>query len=312
MALFTRVYFNAVLGALGGLAGWLLFGAVGDPRDSGQGQWLLGGAIIGGSIGYCVVGIEGLLDRSLVRFCRLATYGLVLGAAGGAAGLWLGEKVNYSLVERIGAPRPENYFGPLLGLMAARGLGWMVLGMAVGLGEGVAARSLGRTSYSMLGGAIGGFFGGALFCLLYIEGLRQGGAESWGALAGAVGLVILGACIGALSALVRGVFVRASLKVLRGWQEGREYPLDKPATILGRDEHADIPLFRDMRIEKRHAVIRREGKGYVLENEAAPEQTTVNGEAVAEPRELADGDRIQLGEVVLRFRTRALRVDNIP
>ena len=31
MALLTRIYFNAVFGALGGLLGWMLFGVFTDP-----------------------------------------------------------------------------------------------------------------------------------------------------------------------------------------------------------------------------------------------------------------------------------------
>src|SRR5262249_21785815 len=95
-------------------------------------------------------------------------------------------------------------------------------------------------------------------------------------------------------------------KVMRGWQEGREYPLEKPAVQVGRDEHADIALFRDMRVEKRHVIIRREGARYILNNSAAPpEHTRVNDQPVAGDRELHDGDRIQLGNVVLRFQLRA-------
>ena len=123
---------------------------------------------------------------------------------------------------------------------------------------------------------------------------------------GAVGLVILGACIGSLSALVQGVFQPASVKVLRGWQEGREYPLEKPESLLGRDEHADIALFRDMKVEKRHALIRRDGRRYVLRNNRAPADfTRVNDAPVAGDCELHDGDRIQLGNVLLRFQLRA-------
>ena len=96
--------------------------------------------------------------------------------------------------------------------------------------------------------------------------------------------MILGACIGSLSALVQGVLQPASLRVLRGWQEGREYPLDRAASLLGRDEHADVALFRDMKIEKKHAFVRREGSRYLLVNNGAPpEQTMVNGERGARP-----------------------------
>ena len=105
--------------------------------------------------------------------------------------------------------------------------------------------------------------------------------------------------------LVQTVFLPANIKVMRGWQEGREYPLEKPATLLGRAEHADIALFRDMKIEKQHAYIRRVHEQYVLENNGAPAaQTLVNESPVAASFSLNDGDRIQLGNVVLRFQLR--------
>src|SRR5262245_25623631 len=103
----------------------------------------------------------------------------------------------------------------------------------------------------------------------------------------AIGLVILGACIGSLSALVQAVFQPANVKVLRGWQEGREYPLDKQASLLGRDEHADIALFRDMKVEKQHAYIKRVVPAYVLVSNCAPPVfTLVNEVPVTDSREL--------------------------
>lgn len=308
MALLVRIYFNAVFGALGGLMGWMLFGIFGDPTTSNLGQWLLGGGLIGGSIGYLLVGLEGIRDLSLVRFCRLATYGVCLGALGGALGMCVGEWANNFVVRRIGPPGDSVSTWHLLGFVLGRGLGWMLFGIAIGISEGIAARSLSHTSYSTFGGAIGGFVGGGLFGLSYYllimqrERVDQGMA---GALWGALGLVILGACIGSLSALVQAVLLPASVRVLRGWQEGREYPIVKPETQLGREEHADIALFRDMRIEKQHALIRRIHNRFLLVNQHAPPDTTrVNEHPVAEQQELHDGDRIQLGSVVLRFQMR--------
>jgi Inner membrane component of T3SS, cytoplasmic domain len=305
MALLTRIYFNAVFGGLGGLLGWMLFGVFADPHAADPGTaafWLnllLGGAVIGGAVGYFVVSVEALRDRSLLRFVRLASYGVLLGALGGAVGMLLGEWVNYGLVALFGAGTVLAF----LGAMFARGLGWMCLGATVGVSEGIAARSLGKFSYGTLGGALGGFVGGAFFGGVYLATRDLGaGTSLWGA----VGLVLLGACIGSLSALVQGVFQPASVKVLRGWQEGREYPLDKEASLLGRDEHADIALFRDMKVEKKHAHIKREGNAYVLVNNQAPaEWTRVNDEPVAGRCALRDGDRIQLGNVLLRFQARA-------
>jgi hypothetical protein len=307
MALLVRVYYNAVFGGLGGLLGWMLFGVFGDKNSSEAPQWLLGGAFIGGFVGYFVVSVEALRDRSLLRFCRLASYGVVLGTVGGALGMWIGEQVNYYLVYgllQLGQGREGlAAAGRTTGEVLSRGLGWMFLGLAVGFSEGIAARSLGKLSYGTLGGAVGGFVGGALYALL--KAVEKGSGTTshvWGE---ALGLVLLGACIGSLSAWVQGVFQVASVRVLRGWQEGREYPLLRDDNQLGRDEHADVALFRDMRVEKRHALIQRQGTRYLLRNQGAPpEQTRVNDTPVADCRDLQDGDRIQLGGVLLRFQLR--------
>jgi predicted component of type VI protein secretion system len=76
--------------------------------------------------------------------------------------------------------------------------------------------------------------------------------------------------------------------------------------LIGRDEHADIALFRDMKVEKKHCYIKQvAGKYYLVNNGAPPEFTRVNDAPVAEQRELGDGDRIQLGSVILKFQLRA-------
>jgi Inner membrane component of T3SS, cytoplasmic domain len=307
MALLARIYFNALFGALGGLLGWMLFGIFGDKSSSTVAQQLLGGAFIGGFIGYFVVSVDAIRDQSFRRFCRMASYGVVLGATGGALGMWIGEVVHDRLSEwliswQTGVQATLRQVFEVV----SRGLGWMLLGVAVGFSEGAAARSLGKLSYGMIGGALGGFVGGALFAIIkLLEKGSEGTSHLWG---GAIGLVILGACIGALSALVQAVFQPASVKVMRGWQEGREYALLKAENLLGRDEAADIALFRDQSVEKRHAVIERSGRNFVLrKRESLPEQTCVNDEPVDQGCTLRDGDRIQLGGIILRFQMRAAK-----
>jgi hypothetical protein len=317
MAILSKMYFNAVFGALGGLLGWMLFGVLGERNPSSERAFLflsyldlnllLGGAIIGGAIGYFVVSVEAIRDRSLVRFARLASYGVILAIFGGVVGMYAGDLINTLIVGLLGlALDPQNKAYPILVFivgMIARGLGWSLLGIAIGASEGIAARSLGKFSYGALGGLIGGFIGGALFFVFLNFAQGEGGVIStWSAF----GLVILGACIGSLSALVQTVFQAANVKVMRGWQEGREYPLDKSANLIGRDEHADIALFRDMKVEKKHCYIKQiSGKYYLVNNGAPPEFTLVNEAPVAGQRELADGDRIQLGNVILKFQLRA-------
>ncbi len=306
MALLIRIYFNAVFGALGGLLGWLLLGVFGSRTVADKEltlQLLSGGALVGGAIGYWVVSVEAIRDRSLIRFVRLACYGVILGCIGGAVGMALGERLNYKIVGKVLKQGDRTSASNFLGCMFSFGLGMMLLGLGIGMSEGIAARSLGKFSYGTLGGAIGGFVGGAFYGLTYLLTLGKGPDA---ALPGAVGLIILGACIGSLSALVQGVLRPACVKVMRGWQEGREYPLDKAKVELGRDEHVDIALFRDMKVEKHHAVIRRQGEAYLLVNNGAPpELTRVNDMPVPQSVALQDGDRIQLGNVILRFQMRA-------
>src|SRR6516165_1424381 len=105
MALWSRIYYNAVYGGLGGLRGWILFGVFGERTPSGDLAFLfftyedlnllLGGALIGLSIGYFVVSVEGIRDQSAVRFARLASYGALLSWIGGALGMYVGDQVNY-------------------------------------------------------------------------------------------------------------------------------------------------------------------------------------------------------------------------
>jgi len=302
MGRLLHVYFNALFGGLGGLLGWMLFGELISPTWDWWTQALLGGVLIGALIGYFVVSVDAILDRSLVRFARYAAYGSVLGGAGGALGFWVGDWVNYLLVSTAGA---EATLLVQITSVLARGFGWMLFGLAVGVSEGIASRSLGKMSYGAIGGSLGGFIGGAVFAWLMLVLDKEDSSYVWGQ---AIGLVVLGACIGALTALVEEVFKPAAIKVMRGWQEGREYPLVKTASVIGRDEGVDILLLRDMKVEKRHAVIQRHGQRFLLMNNNAPATSTlVNGEPVAQSAELHDGDRIQLGNVVLRFLLRAAR-----
>jgi hypothetical protein len=68
----------------------------------------LGGACIGGAIGSFVVSVDALRDRSLLRFVRLATFGVTLGLLGGCLGILIGDSINSWLVARIGATRRRH------------------------------------------------------------------------------------------------------------------------------------------------------------------------------------------------------------
>ncbi len=59
----------------------------------------------------------------------------------------------------------------------------------------------------------------------------------------------------------------------------------------------DIPILGDL--SRRHAAIRRDGEGYLLD---PVHEVRVNGRPTCQVRSLEDGDRLQMGSVIVRFR----------
>lgn len=81
---------------------------------------------------------------------------------------------------------------------------------------------------------------------------------------------------------------------------GSEHPLRGPTTTIGRALESDI-VITSTRVSREHARVRREGWRAILEDLGSTNGTWLNGERLLQPAELHDGDRIQLGDVVLIF-----------
>lgn len=242
----------------------------------------LAGLAIGGSIGFFVNAAGPYRDAAWLKLGRSASWGVLAGALGGAAGLVLGEFV----------------LGWFKGGLIGRAVSWAVLGLGIGISQGLADRSRQRLISGLIGGGLGGLVGGYLF-----EALRQGLGNRYD-LSQGVGIVILGAGLGLSLALVEQVLRRAWVQVLSGRQEGRIYRLAHQRSALGLDEHAEVGLFGDRLIARRHAEIEATPRGYVLHNHAPAGGTKVNGTVVLGAQVLHDGDRIELGQTLLVFRRR--------
>ena len=245
-------------------------------RDAGAGLF------IGGASGYCLGGANAARDRAWLRAARLAGRGAIAGAIGGAIGLVVGEVI----------------LGFLQGGLIGRAVSWGILGCGIGSGLGLASRSRQGLVFGLIGGLVGGILGGFSF-----EAMRlgMGNRYDWGQ---GVGIVLLGAGLGLSLALVEQTMRRAWVQVVRGRQEGRDYTLTKPRSALGLDERAEVGLFGDPTVTRRHAEIVVEGRDYVLVNLDPRNRTIVNGQAVVNRQTLRDGDAIDLGQTSLRFRRR--------
>jgi hypothetical protein len=273
----------ALAGALGAVFGLYLY----VELVHAQGLWVrdaLAGVAIGGVIGFFLNAAGPFRDGAWLKLGRTASWGAIAGAAGGAAGLVLGESV----------------IGLFQGGLIGRACSWAVLGLGIGISQGLAERSRQRLVYGVIGGGLGGLIGGYLF-----EWLRQGLGKTYDpSRAQGLGIVILGAGLGLCLALVEQVLRRAWVQVLRGRQEGRAYLLARKTSALGLDERAEVGLFGDRLVARRHATIEATPQGYVLKNLAPSGRTKVNGTVVDDTRTLHDGDRIELGQTLLVFRQR--------
>jgi hypothetical protein len=123
----------------------------------------------------------------------------------------------------------------------------------------------------------------------------------------ALGLVILGMCIGLLIGLAQVLLKEAWVRVEQGFRAGREMILSKPDTTVGRAESCDIGLFGDNGIEKMHARIVLRGDRYMLVDVNSPGGTFLNGQKITGPTPLSSGDMIGVGRSMLRFEERAKR-----
>jgi hypothetical protein len=83
-------------------------------------------------------------------------------------------------------------------------------------------------------------------------------------------------------------------------QDRKRLPLQPGENILGRDE-ADIQIDSPT-VSRRHARIRIAGTEAVLEDLGSKNGTFANGERVSTVVRLKDGDEVQVGSVVSRFR----------
>ncbi|MBI3758892.1 MAG: FHA domain-containing protein [Deltaproteobacteria bacterium] len=277
-----KLLFYSAAGGLGGLGAW---GAA-EPFLGIRfvyGRDMVLGALVGVFIGAFLASIEALSVGQWRQAIRGLQFGAIFGAIGGAAGLLIGE-----------------FAFDVLGGFNGRILGWAVLGLVVGLGVGWATRSGARRR----NGAIGGLAGGAIGGLCY-QALTVTFPQTFGR---AIAIILIGALIGFFIGLVSELLKRGWLMVVRSQsrnaREGREYPLVKNVTIIGRAEESDIGLFGDQAVLAHHAIIRNEGKDFFV-TPTGGGQVLVNRQPVSGRQVLRSGDRVEIGGTLFLFRDRA-------
>ena len=81
---------------------------------------------------------------------------------------------------------------------------------------------------------------------------------------------------------------------------GQEHGLGNPVTHMGRAVENEIVIL-DKRSSREHAVIRREGRKLILEDQGSTNGTYLNGERLLNPIQLRDGDQVRVGDILFTF-----------
>jgi hypothetical protein len=234
---------------------------------------------------------ESIVERSpkkaLIRGGLAIPLGVVLGVVI-SFGAGLVFVITTGIVAEMGVQTARN---PAFWI--ARGVAWMVLGVAAGATYGIVGMSAKKAYYGILGGVIGAGLGGMLFDPIALA--TKGGAPSRG-----VGFALLGLATGVAMGLVESALKDRWLYVTAGPLAGKQFILYKPRTIVGSDQKCDIYLFKDSNIAKEHAIIELAGSRIMLR---AIGDTYVNGQPVRQ-QVLMTGAVVQIGRYAFRYQER--------
>ncbi len=280
-----QIYYNAVFGAIGGLLGWLVVGSI---NTGGWNIWLAY-AFVGAGVGLFIGGMVGAVEGAVVK--QSASRAALGALAGAAAGLISGF---------LGLLLGEAGFLLIGGGLAGRSLGWLLLGAFLGIGEGAVNRSARRLYYGGIGGTLAGAVGGILY-----EGMTQAFIERSDTvqmIVGALGLTLIGACLGSIIPLTIFVVARGTLYVRSGARKGLAKEIIDAVT-LGSYDGYEVYLPGDPAIEKKHARIYRKGGQFFIEDLGSRSGTYVNGTRVphGSAMEIKKGAKVRLGSTVVEL-----------
>jgi len=92
----------------------------------------------------------------------------------------------------------------------------------------------------------------------------------------------------------------ALVRVMAGFFEGLELPIDREWLVIGRGKSAEIML-AEPTISRAHAAVGYDGRGFFVQDLRSTNGTLVNGER-RERASLRDQDEIQIGRLHLQVR----------
>jgi len=289
----SNILQNVLAGAIGGLLAWLITEIFfGDGRSTAQSvqQIIMEMAIFGGLIGGLMGSALGAAEGVITRVAPVALRGGAIALGVGFLGGMIGGASGQVLYGMMGGGSFEISMGMQV---LARTLGWGLIGLFIGLGQGISYRSSKKVINGLIGGMVGGLVGGLLFDLI-------GSVTTGGGTSRFLAITLMGAAVGGAIGMVDEIRKEAWLKVIAGPMAGKEYILFNDITRLGSSPKCDIVIYRDPQVAPQQATIQVTGGRYSIVNNSAANPVYLNDRPVSSSG-LGNGQSIRMGSTVFLF-----------
>ena len=294
MSSLKRRIFLCLIGCIAGLASWPAAETALLSQESFS-SYLAFSIFLGGIFGLTIGGFFGSGDGIIMSHRRNLIIGIVqgvvIGAIGGMVGFLAGQGALFLMGEYlIHSMKSFN----TVGLPLSRALGWAVLGVFIGMVDGIRSRSFIKIRVGIIGGISGGFLGG-----LALEYLRMLFPSM--VFARLVGLIIFGFCIGLLYGFVEVRLSFGVLTLLNGRYKGKDFLIAQRKMKIGKLNKNDIILSDYRDIGDFHAEVRvKRDEVFIAPTESGKSSVYVNDDKISDHM-LKFEDVIKIGSAKLLY-----------
>lgn len=277
----SRLILIANIGALGGLASWVLLHSCLYLYHYLEFLPILDifiyqGMMIGLGLGIFIYPKDALLHRNFMAFRKRAPLGVLIGLGSGFFSFALGQCF-------------VTFYIPFL---VIRLISWTLLGGFLGFFCSVTIPTSKRIIFQCISGGLGGLIGGSIFEIGH-----------WGQVPyfdNFVGLLIFGTILPVSITLIEIFFSKSYLRVLTGKNAGEVFLLDKNIFQIGYSSRCDVILSGYLEVCDRHAKILKNNNQFQIINEQRGGQVLVNYRLV-DHQTIKKGDVIKIGSAILQY-----------
>ncbi len=249
------------------------------------------GLIFGLIMGLFFSSSEGIIQHDAGKVMKGMVAGALFGIIGGVLGFLIGQTVLFLIGDKF-IHSKINF--DLIGLPISRAIGWAILGIFIGITDGVRAGSSKKIKIGLIGGLLGGLLGG--LALEYSRFLIPDFL-----FARLIGLLIFGLFIGLFYGFIEKQLSMGVLYLLNGKYKGKEYLVNQGRIKIGSSKKNDITLNEYEQIDDNHAKLYIKKDELFIKNLSQKNPVKVNDDIINEHK-LKLEDVIKIGEAKFLYK----------